>query len=60
MPVLNNNSKTSARPDLATQLLQILISTTIIVSTKGILHFSHALDDGLLRKYLQLGVSLIV
>ena len=37
MPVLNSNFKSSARPDLATDLLQILIAATInsLVCQKG-------------------------
>ena len=52
MPAQNSNSKISAHPDLATQLIQILIPTTLIVYCieKGNLHFSHLLEDGLLAK----------
>ena len=53
MPVQSSNFKISARPDLATSLLQILIPATInsLVCHKGHLHFSYAIEDGLLRKY---------
>ena len=54
MPVQNNHSKISAHPDLAYQIVKILILTTLIAYCveKGNLHFSHALQDGLFRKYL--------
>ena len=42
MPVQSSNFKISARPDLATSLLQILIPATIN---------SYVIEDGLLRKY---------
>ena len=56
MPVQSSNFKISARPDLATSLLQILIPATInsLVCHKGQftnLHFSYVIEDGLLRKY---------
>ena len=46
----NINFKISARPDLATYILQILIPTTskTYCVKKGILHFSYVLEDGLL------------
>ena len=54
MPVQNNNFKISARPDLATDLLQILIPaiSNRLVCQKGQFHFSYVLEDGLLEKYL--------
>ena len=54
IPVQNSYFKISARPDLATYLLQILIPATYnsLVCQKGNLHFSYVLEDGLLRKYL--------
>ena len=54
MPVQNSNFKISARPNLATNLLQILIPATInsLVSKKGNLQFSYVIKDGLLGKYL--------
>ena len=54
MPVQNSNFKISARPDLAINLLQILIPATInsLVCQKGNLHFSYVIEDGLLGKYL--------
>ena len=54
MPVQNSKFKISARPDLATDLLQILIPATInsLVYQKGNLHFSYVLEDGLLGKCL--------
>ena len=54
MPVQNSITKIYARPDLATQLLQILTPTTFssILCQKGDLYFSLALEDGLLGKYL--------
>ena len=50
----NSNFKIYARPDLATNLLQILIPATInsLVCQKGNMHFSYVLDDGLLGKYM--------
>ena len=54
MPVKNSNFKISARLDLTTNLLQILIPATSnsLVFQKGNLHFSYVLEDGLLGKYL--------
>ena len=57
MPVQNSNSKIFPCPDLATYLLQILTSTYQLCSIvycvkKDSLHFSHALEDCLLEKYL--------
>ena len=54
MPVQNNNFKISARPDLATNLLQIFIPATInsLECQKGNLHLRYVLEDGLFRKYL--------
>ena len=54
MPVQNSYFKISARPDLATYLLQILIPATInsLVCQKGQFNFSYVLKDGLLGKYL--------
>ena len=54
MPVQNSNFKISARPDLATYLLQILIPATIdSVSKRAItIHFSYVLQDSLLGQYL--------
>ena len=54
MPVQNSNSKISARPDLAMNLLQSLYQlhlTAYCVKT-GSLHFSYILKNGLLGKYL--------
>ena len=53
MPVQNSNSKISARPDIATQLLQIIILITFdsLLCQKSNLHFSLVLE-GLLGKYL--------
>ena len=51
MPVQNSNSKIVACPDLATQLLQILIYKLYLKAycvKKGNLHFSHVLEDDLL------------
>ena len=50
MPVQNSNFKISARPDLATNLLQILIPATFnsLVYQKG----QFTLEDGLLERYL--------
>ena len=52
MPFQKTNFNISAHPDLATQLLQILIPTRFysFFDKKGNLHFSHVLEDGLLRK----------
>ena len=52
MPVQNSNFKNSANPDLATNLLQILIPGTIysLVCQKGNVHFCYVLEDGLLGK----------
>ena len=52
MPVQNSNFKISARPDLATDLLQIHIPATInsLVCQKG--QFTLVLEDGLLGQYL--------
>ena len=55
MPVQNSYFKISARPDLATYLLQILIPATFnsLVCQKG--QFTlllYVLEDGLLGKYL--------
>ena len=50
MPVQNSNSKISARPDLANNLVQILIPTKLnglLCQKKRNLHFSYALNDGL-------------
>ena len=54
MSVQNSNAKISVHPDLATNLLQILIPPHLITYCvrKGNLHFSYVLDDGLLGKYL--------
>ena len=54
MPVQNSNFKISARPDLATDLFQILIPTTMncLVCQKGNIHFNYVVEDGLLGKYL--------
>ena len=54
MPVQNSITKIYALPDLTTQLLQILTPTTFssLLCQKGDLHFSLALEDGLLGKYL--------
>ena len=52
MPVQNSNFKISDRPDLATNLLQILIPATIYCLKKGKIHFHYVLEDGLLGKYL--------
>ena len=54
MPVQNSNSKMFARPDLATNLLSILIPTRYnsLLCQKGNLHFSYVLKDDLLGKYL--------
>ena len=46
--VQNSNSKYSAHPDLATQLLQILIPTTFYSLLCQNLHLSHVLEDKLL------------
>ena len=53
-PVQNSNFKISARPDLATYLLQILIPATInsLVCHKGHLHIFHIIEDDLFGKYL--------
>ena len=52
MSVQNSNSKLSASPDLANNLLQILVSTTFnsLLCQKGNLHY--VLKNGLLGKYL--------
>ena len=52
LPVQNSNLKISARPHLATNLLQILMPATYnsIVCQKG--QFTFQLEDGLLEKYL--------
>ena len=54
MSAQNSNFKISARPDFATNLLQILVPAIInsLVCQKGNLHFSYVLEDGLLGKYL--------
>ena len=54
MPVQNNSFKISARPDLATYLLQILIPATIdsLVCQKGQFTLQLVLEHGLLEKYL--------
>ena len=54
MSAKNSNSKISAYPDLAYNLLQILIQLHLIVFCvkKSNLHFSYVLKDGLLGKYL--------
>ena len=56
MAVQNNNSKILACPDLATDLLQILIPTIFntLLCQKGqfTLQFSHVIEDGLIGKYL--------
>ena len=54
MPVQNSNFKISARPGLATNLLQILIPATFnsLHIKKGNLHFSCVLEYGLLERYL--------
>ena len=53
MPVQTGNSKISARPGLATGLLQIFIPTTYCVK-KVNLHLSYVLKDGLLGECLLL------
>ena len=47
MPVQNSNFKISARPDLATNLLQILLPATIncLVCQKGQYRFNSVLED---------------
>ena len=52
MPVQNSIFKISARPDLATYLLQILIPATFnsLVCQKG--QFTLQLEDGLVGNYL--------
>ena len=54
MPVQNSNSKTSARPDLATDLLQILIPTTYnsLLCLKGQFILQLCSGDSLLGKYV--------
>ena len=56
MPVQNSNPKNSARPDLATYLLQILVPTTsnnLLCQKRQYLHFSYRCPkNGLLGKYL--------
>ena len=54
MPVQNSNFKISARSDLPTNLLKILILTHLIAYCvkKGTLHFNYVQGDGLLVKYL--------
>ena len=54
MCVQKSNLKISAHPDLATNLLQILIPTTFnsLLCQKANLHFSSVLKNGLLGKYL--------
>ena len=53
MPVQNSNFKISARPDLATNLLQILVPATFSsIVYQDNLHFSYVLEDGLLGGYL--------
>ena len=55
MPVQNSNSNISARPDLATNLLQILILALHLKAycvKKANLHFSYVLKGGLLGRYL--------
>ena len=56
MLVQNANSKISACPDLATNLLQILVPTTFTTIAycvkKHNLHFSYVIEEGLLRKNL--------
>ena len=42
----------SARPDLAINLIQILLPTTFNSLRKANLHFSYVLEDGSLGKYL--------
>ena len=51
MPVQNSTSKISVCPDLATNLLQILILTTYVNDCvkRGNLHIRHVLEDGLLE-----------
>ena len=53
MPVQNSNSKMSALPELAPNLLQILIPTTFysLFDQKDNLQFSHVLEEDLLGKY---------
>ena len=63
MLVQNSNSKTPARPDLANNLLQILILTTfnnLFCVKKGNLHFSHVLEDDFLVKYLIINPQKII
>ena len=54
MPVQNSNFKNSARPDLDTYLLQILIPATFnsLVCQKGQFTPQLVLEDGLLGNYL--------
>ena len=54
MPVQNSNFKISARPDLATYVLKILIPATFnsLVCQNGNLYVSYVLEDSLLGKYL--------
>ena len=56
MPVQIRHSEISAHPDLATNVLQIVIPTTLnsLLCQKGqiTLPFSHVLEDGSFRKYL--------
>ena len=56
MPVQIRHSKISAHPDVDTNLLKIVIPTTLnsLLCQKGqiTLLFSHVLEDGSLRKYL--------
>ena len=54
MPVLNNSSKFYAHPDLATNLLQILIPVILnsLLCQKGQFTLQPTLEDGLLEKYL--------
>ena len=54
MTLQNCNFKMSARPNLATNLLQILITTTFnsLLCQKGNSNFSYVLEDGLFGKYV--------
>ena len=54
MPVQNNNFEISARPDLATYLLQILIPATSYSLLCQRRHFTLQLCPGWLGKYLDI------
>ena len=62
MPVQNSNFKIYARPDLATNLLQILVPAKVnsLVCQKDNLHFSYVLEDGLLGNYWVITVKPII